>query len=796
MDDKSFNTDDLNSVNDAFEDTDYMVPLSSALSIEARKKIESTFYEFMKKCKQDKNLKKYSENFEEIFNALNLVLENEERLLNTIESLQINKHEQVINDAVRQSLPTCKRERELSIEKYQIEEKKSNKVASFLVTSELKAQNEKLIEQHTKLIYENEQLLEKVHKAQDLEDEYNRLQEEYNAFTDQMTNENSTLKVEIQRLNRKIENFEHEIKHLNDKLEEKDNVSSMNLTDMKTLETKLNKTEANLKEMTVNQEKLRKELNIQSLRFQKSKQEHDCVVIKYEELLGENKRILSDLKQTEISLHNLKNDCNQLQRHNEGLCQKVAQAKECELETKNRDRFRLDRINDLEKNVQLFKEKCETLERDSQKQKSDFVKTLTLLAKSRNETKKQLKNVNTLRDDLERVQSDNDKLKFQIKTLKKQIGEAEVEITQEKNEVIDFSRKLLSLIDELKTKEIFASMIEQKLSDSMKKIRHITRLYESVRGDRNFNAQKLIEFKEDNIEMKKQLAMLNNEQIHLTKARIRSENEVANVKIELTKIEHQRDKLRSDVDHLSSELKNSNNLVSNLSKEHKNLLKLIENSDSDKRLIRRELEKLFLERNTIGSQLIRRNDEISLLYEKIRILVATLNRGEKMYSERCEEISILKKEIRSLRRKEYLHSKTCNENLIQNAQKELIVSEKALLKEQAKVKALEDSRTTWNIHRWRALQITDPNQYELIEKCNLLQKRLIEKSKQLAQTELTLQQQVIIFKELEKSLERRMIFNETHKLILDYEKKVKEKTRKIQSLTAENIMLAEKLKQF
>lgn len=33
------------------------------------------------------------------------------------------------------------------------------------------------------------------------------------------------------------------------------------------------------------------------------------------------------------------------------------------------------------------------------------------------------------------------------------------------------------------------------------------------------------------------------------------------------------------------------------------------------------------ERDTLGSQLVRRNDELALLYEKIRILQSTLHRG-------------------------------------------------------------------------------------------------------------------------------------------------------------------------
>jgi len=55
------------------------------------------------------------------------------------------------------------------------------------------------------------------------------------------------------------------------------------------------------------------------------------------------------------------------------------------------------------------------------------------------------------------------------------------------------------------------------------------------------------------------------------------------------------------------------------------------------------------ERDLIGVQLVRRNDEVSLLYEKIKILQMTLNKGERQYKERLEDIRLLKLEIRNQR---------------------------------------------------------------------------------------------------------------------------------------------------
>jgi len=55
------------------------------------------------------------------------------------------------------------------------------------------------------------------------------------------------------------------------------------------------------------------------------------------------------------------------------------------------------------------------------------------------------------------------------------------------------------------------------------------------------------------------------------------------------------------------------------------------------------------ERDLIGAQLIRRNDELTLLYEKMKIMKTMMHKGELQYNERLEDIRILKLEIRHMR---------------------------------------------------------------------------------------------------------------------------------------------------
>lgn len=65
--------------------------------------------------------------------------------------------------------------------------------------------------------------------------------------------------------------------------------------------------------------------------------------------------------------------------------------------------------------------------------------------------------------------------------------------------------------------------------------------------------------------------------------------------------------------------------------------------------------------------------------------------------------------------------------------------QKKLLEEQVKVKALsEELENPQNVHRWRRLEGTDPETYELLKKIQNLQKRLIAKTEEVVEKELRL----------------------------------------------------------
>merc|ERR1711959_699278 len=79
--------------------------------------------------------------------------------------------------------------------------------------------------------------------------------------------------------------------------------------------------------------------------------------------------------------------------------------------------------------------------------------------------------------------------------------------------------------------------------------------------------------------------------------------------------------------------------------EIKKLEATIQEAEVERQNQKKEFEGVTSERDILGTQLIRRNDELALLYEKIKIQEKTLNQGEIAYRARLEDIRVLKGKI-------------------------------------------------------------------------------------------------------------------------------------------------------
>lgn len=208
--------------------------------------------------------------------------------------------------------------------------------------------------------------------------------------------------------------------------------------------------------------------------------------------------------------------------------------------------------------------------------------------------------------------------------------------------------------------------------------------------------------------------------------------------------------------------------------------------------------------------MIKRNQELKVLYEKIKIAQSNLSKGEISFKQKKEEFEELKEKLMKLRREKLCAVKFLTNKLpsadkdededreergrnkrttdiegMDDLKKEVHRLEKQLLKQRTKVRALTDElKYPMNVHRWNKMEATDPDNYARIMKIQTLQRRLITKTEEVEEKEKLIKQKEKLFKELNNILARQP-GPEVHEQIQIYRSSLKDKTSQLKKMLAE-----------
>jgi len=161
---------------------------------------------------------------------------------------------------------------------------------------------------------------------------------------------------------------------------------------------------------------------------------------------------------------------------------------------------------------------------------------------------------------------------------------------------------------------------------------------------------------------------------------------------------------------------------------------MIKESEQQALKLEEEYQQVISERDILGTQLIRRNNESNLLFEKIKINHSVLSKGEAQYNERLCEIVMLKSQIADLINEIKIFKNSYTD--IAELKSELNVLQRESISERLKVMCLsEELENPMNVHRWRKLEATDNETFELMTKIQSIQKRLIYKNEEVLSKE-------------------------------------------------------------
>ena len=210
---------------------------------------------------------------------------------------------------------------------------------------------------------------------------------------------------------------------------------------------------------------------------------------------------------------------------------------------------------------------------------------------------------------------------------RKLIDKLEKERDRYINEAGDLTQKCLSATEEVKIREMQIFDMKKKIAESETKLKQQQNLYEAVRSDRNLYSKNLIEAQDEISEMKRKLKIMTHQIDQLKEEITAKEAALMKEHLEHQRVEKEKEGLKADLARMRDQSVKTREYLEMQASENKKLLKIIQQSDDEKKRQKKELDQVVNERDILGTQLIRRNDELALLYEKIKIQQSTLNKG-------------------------------------------------------------------------------------------------------------------------------------------------------------------------
>lgn len=124
------------------------------------------------------------------------------------------------------------------------------------------------------------------------------------------------------------------------------------------------------------------------------------------------------------------------------------------------------------------------------------------------------------------------------------------------------------------------------------------------------------------------------------------ELEARRLAMAVSKAEREKACMARDVNALQLEGRELRAVIDDLQKAEAALKRSAAGLERERGRLERDLLRVHNERDMIGTQLVRRNDEIHLLHAKIDVLQNMIASGEEEYLQRVDDVRLLKLEVR------------------------------------------------------------------------------------------------------------------------------------------------------
>ena len=456
------------------------------------------------------------------------------------------------------------------------------------------------------------------------------------------------------------------------------------------------------------------------------------------------------------------------------LTETIAQIESVEIRAARRD------IEANQKIVAQLKRELEVLNKkynSSEKQSKQF---FDLIVMNQQGKKNLLVEKKTIEDE---VKIEQDQIQVLIQEKEKYEHEGEIA-----------NQRYYTALEELKLQELQIKELQKKTIDDQGRLKHKQNLYDAVRSDRNLYNKQLMVTQEEIGRLKRKFKSMT---VHIDQLKDEigtKDHSIVKEHFNHHSVDKERELLKNEITKIKKQVQSSESIVESQQVELLKLGRIIDEADLERQRQNSELSNVTSERNLLTAQVVKRNFELTQMYEKIKVSRSTLYIGERNYIQLLENLKQWQDQLRLLVEEQ----NGTVESLagMDELRRRVVQLEKEYRQETVKTRALSDEvQRPMNVHRWRILESSDPQRFDKIRQIQDLQKLLMNKSDEVVQTDLLVQEKEKIYVEL-KNVIARQPGPETEDQLLTYQQTYKAKSKQLESLQDELEMYREQVVTF
>ncbi|XP_037068879.1 cilia- and flagella-associated protein 58-like [Pollicipes pollicipes] len=506
-----------------------------------------------------------------------------------------------------------------------------------------------VMRERNELLAEVNKLREQLERLMTSQDNNDKLRQDTDAKLQNMTQEMQVYRSDLQRESRRKERAERDLKAARADIEAKQAELRQYQTQLGQNQEQMEKANAVLKEQKAMNEAAIREAEQVTEQHERLKQDYEAALLNMDQLTQENRRRATEMKEREEEMTALHQEVLRLTKLRDTMTRKLRSAEELQGQAETQQEMALATVRRLEHELEDTHHQMDADTKATEELRHERELLKKGILKSQDVCKIQ---ENTLRlHDQAKKQLEQETGKLRHAILKQKFIIAQLQRDRDKfiHEAGKLTEHNEALVEDIKLKELEIFDFKKRVAESDSRLKQQQSLYEAVRSDRNLYSKNLIESQNEVSEMKRKFKIIMHQIDQLKEETAAREMLLSKEQLALLQVQKDREALILDLEQQRASAVNMKARIAGMEMEHHKLTKVLADGDAERSRQRKDISQIMTERDILGTQLVRRNDELALLYEKIRIQQSTLSKGEQQYRERINDIRLLKLEIKKLR---------------------------------------------------------------------------------------------------------------------------------------------------